>query len=50
MVEFENFDLEIVGSTPPNYVARVLRSPSGEGEVSFVLPFSSLELENMCPV
>lgn len=43
LLKYENFDLEILPHGD-KYLARVLRSPGGEGSAEFRLPFSDTEI------
>lgn len=44
LLKYENFDLEILPHGD-KYLARVLRSPGGEGSAEFRLPFTDAEIE-----
>jgi hypothetical protein len=45
-INYLDFDLKISGEGG-QYTATVLNSPAGQGQVSFKLPFSELELDNL---
>jgi len=46
VISYRNFDL-LIQRTAAGYRAQVVDSPAGQGSVSFTLPFSDLELENL---